>query len=85
LKLKIPGCSDAFGINGRKQSGYFFEASKYVFLVDCGPTSPLTINCPGFDSNRLDAILLSYLHGDHCTGLHFYLLTISIGARKPPG
>lgn len=59
MKLHILGCGDAFGSGGRNQSGYLFEASGYLFLVYCGPTSLLGLQRTRFDPTRLDAIVLS--------------------------
>jgi ribonuclease BN (tRNA processing enzyme) len=74
MKLHILGCGDAFGSGGRNQSGYLFEGSNCLFLVNCGPTLLLAMKRAGFDPNRLDAILLSHLHGDHCAGLPFFFI-----------
>jgi ribonuclease BN (tRNA processing enzyme) len=74
MKLYILGCGDAFGSGGRNQSGYLLEASDRLFLLDCGPTSLLTMKKLGFDSDRLDVILLSHLHGDHFAGLPFFFM-----------
>jgi ribonuclease BN (tRNA processing enzyme) len=74
MKLHILGCGDAFGSGGRNQSGYLIEASDRLFLLDCGPTSLLALKRAGFAPSRLDAILLSHLHGDHCGGLPFFFI-----------
>ena len=74
MKLYILGCGDAFGSGGRNQSGYLLEASDRLFLLDCGPTSLLAMKQLGFDSDRLDVILLSHLHGDHFAGLPFFFI-----------
>jgi ribonuclease BN (tRNA processing enzyme) len=74
MKLHILGCGDAFGSGGRNQSGYLIEASDRLFLLDCGPTTLLALKRAGFDPSRLDAVLLSHLHGDHCAGLPFLFI-----------
>jgi ribonuclease BN (tRNA processing enzyme) len=74
VKLHILGCGDAFGSGGRNNSGYLIEARDRLFLLDCGPTTLLTLKRAGFDSKRLDAIFLSHLHGDHCGGVPFFFL-----------
>lgn len=74
MKLHILGCGDAFGSGGRNNSGYLFEAKDRLFLLDCGPTTLLTLKRAGFDPKRLDAIFLSHLHGDHYGGVPFFLL-----------
>lgn len=74
MKLHILGCGDAFGSGGRHQSGYLVEASDRLFLLDCGPTTLLAMKRAGFDPRRLDAILLSHLHGDHFGGVPFFFI-----------
>lgn len=74
MKLHILGCGDAFGSGGRHQSGYLIEASDKLFLLDCGPTTLLAMKRAGFDPRRLDAIILSHLHGDHFGGVPFFFL-----------
>jgi len=74
MKLYILGCGDAFGSGGRHQSGYLFQASDRLFLLDCGPTTLLAMKRAGFDPRQLDIVFLSHLHGDHCAGLPFFFI-----------
>lgn len=74
MKLHILGCGDAFGSGGRNQSGYLVEAPDKLFLLDCGPTALLAMKRAGFAPRRLNTILLSHLHGDHCGGLPFFFI-----------
>src|SRR5688572_4685351 len=74
MKLHILGCGDAFGSGGRNQSGYLVEASDRMFLLDCGPTSLLAMKRAKIDPRRLDAIILSHLHGDHFGGIPFFFI-----------
>ena len=74
MKVHILGCGDAFGSGGRNQTGYLVEARGKLFLLDCGPTALLALKRAGFDPQRLDAILLSHLHGDHFGGVAFFFI-----------
>lgn len=82
MKLHVLGCGDAFGSGGRHQSGYLVEADDRLFLLDCGPTSLLAMKRAGIAPQRLDAILLSHLHGDHFGGIPFFLIEYLY--QKPP-
>ena len=72
MKLHILGCGDAFGSGGRNNSGYLVEVEERLFLLDCGPTTLLAMKRAGFSPERLDAVFLSHLHGDHYGGLPFF-------------
>lgn len=74
MRVHILGCGDAFGSGGRNQSGYLIEAEDRLFLLDCGPTTLLALKRAGFKPERLDAVFLSHLHGDHYGGLPFFFL-----------
>jgi ribonuclease BN (tRNA processing enzyme) len=74
MKLHILGCGDAFGSGGRNQSSYLIDAEDRLFLIDCGPTALLAMKKAGFDPRRLDAVILSHLHGDHFGGIPFFLI-----------
>lgn len=82
MRLHVLGCGDAFGSGGRNQSGYLIEASKRLFLLDCGPTTLLAMKRAGFDPRRLDVIFLSHLHGDHFGGVPFFFLEYLYGRPR---
>ena len=74
MKLHVLGCGDAFGSGGRNQSAYLVEAAERLVLLDCGATALVAMKRAGIDPRRLDAILVSHLHGDHFGGLPFFLI-----------
>lgn len=74
MRMHILGCGDAFGSGGRQQSAYLVETSDRLFLMDCGPTALLAMKRAGFDPFRLDAIIISHLHGDHFAGVPFFFI-----------
>jgi ribonuclease BN (tRNA processing enzyme) len=74
MKLHILGCGDAFGSGGRNQSAYLIESDGRLFLLDCGPTTLLAMKRAGFDPQKLDAIFLTHLHGDHFGGVPFFFI-----------
>lgn len=85
MKLHILGCGDAFGSGGRNQSGYLFESADRLFLLDCGPTTLLAMKRAGLDPCRLDAVILSHLHGDHFGGLPFFFIEyLYLNPRREP-
>jgi ribonuclease BN (tRNA processing enzyme) len=93
MKLTIAGSGDAFGSGGRLNTCFVLETAKATLLVDCGATALPGLKGQGIDPNRIDAIIISHLHGDHFGGLPFFLLDAQFLARRerplliagPPG
>ncbi len=70
----VLGAADAFCSGGHPQAAYLLEANGTAVMVDCGPTALLGLKQRGFDTARLDAVIISHFHGDHFGGLPFLLL-----------
>jgi len=93
MKLTIAGSGDAFGSGGRLNTCFFLETAKAALLVDCGASAMPALKAQGIDPNRIDAVVLSHLHGDHFGGLPFLLLDAQFSSRRetpltvtgPPG
>jgi ribonuclease BN (tRNA processing enzyme) len=74
VSVTVLGSGDAFASGGRAHSAYLVEAPGTTFLLDCGPTVLQSLKRARADSNRVDFVLLSHLHGDHFGGLPFLFL-----------
>lgn len=93
MKLTIVGSGDAFGSGGRGNTCFWLETAKATLLVDCGASAPPALKGLQLDPNRIDAIILSHLHGDHFGGIPFLLLDGQFLSRRekplliagPPG
>ena len=93
MKLTIVGCGDAFGSGGRMNTCFWLETAKGTVVVDFGASALPALKALKFDPNRIDAIVLTHLHGDHFGGLPFLLLDYQFLARRerplliagPPG
>ena len=93
MKLTIVGSGDAFGSGGRGNTCFWLETTRATLCVDFGASAPPALKARGLDPNRIDAIVLSHLHGDHFGGLPFLLLDFQFLTRRerplliagPPG
>jgi ribonuclease BN (tRNA processing enzyme) len=93
MKLTIVGSGDAFGSGGRFNTCFMVEAGERTVLLDFGASSLVALRAQSIDPNRIDAIVLSHLHGDHFGGLPFLLLDAQFLSRRtrplviagPPG
>jgi ribonuclease BN (tRNA processing enzyme) len=93
MKLTVVGCGDAFGSGGRLQTCYLVETGATRFLIDCGATALIGLSRLGIDPNSIPTIFISHLHGDHYTGLVWWLIhgqhvakrTVPLTVLGPPG
>lgn len=74
MRLTIVGSGDAFGSGGRFNTCFWVETEKATLMLDCGASSPVALKARGLEFGRVDAVILSHLHGDHFGGLVFFLL-----------
>ena len=93
MRLTVVGSGDAFGSGGRSNTCFFLETAKAALLVDCGASALPALKARVIEPNRIDAIVLSHLHGDHFGGIPFLLLDGQFLSRRekplliagPPG
>ena len=93
MNLTILGSGDAFGSGGRSNTCFWLETAKGTIVVDFGASALPALKALRLDPNRIDAIVLSHLHGDHFGGLPFLLLDAQFLSRRerpltvagPPG
>jgi ribonuclease BN (tRNA processing enzyme) len=81
VKLTVVGCSPAWTNAAGAHSGYLVEAGSGRILLDCGPgvLSRLRVREPW---PKLDAIVISHLHLDHCGDLVPWLWGHLLGPAK---
>jgi ribonuclease BN (tRNA processing enzyme) len=82
VKITFAGTGDAFGSGGRFNTCFVVEAPEICFAVDFGATSLNALKALDFLHNRIDAILLTHLHGDHCAGVPQLLMDAMLGAKR---
>src|SRR5262249_46609687 len=74
MRVTVLGSGDAFGAGGRFHSAYLTEAGGATFLLDCGPSILQAAKRLSWDLEKLDAVLLTHLHGDHFGGVPFLFM-----------
>lgn len=74
MRLTVVGSGDAFGSGGRLQTCYHVAARSGLFLIDCGATSMIGMQRLGLSPDDVRTIFVSHLHGDHFSGLVWWLL-----------
>lgn len=74
MRVTVLGSSDAFGSGGRLHTCFHVSAWGVEFLIDCGATALMGLERQGLDPNRISAIFITHLHGDHFAGLVWWLI-----------
>jgi len=93
MRLTIIGSGDAFGSGGRFNTCFHLAVGERRFLIDCGATTHTALRVRNIDSNTIDAVILSHLHGDHFGGIPFLMIDGQYLSRRerpllfagPPG
>ena len=84
MELRVLGCGDAFGSGARMQTSFLVSGAPRddAFLIDCGATTMIALEREGADPNLISTIYISHLHGDHFSGLIWFLLHAQHRARR---
>lgn len=85
MKFSVVGSGDAFGSGGRFQTCFHLSAGDWAGLIDCGATTLLGMSRMGLDPNAVSVIFISHLHGDHFSGLVWWMLHARhVAKRRSP-
>jgi ribonuclease BN (tRNA processing enzyme) len=82
VTVTFAGSGDAFGSGGRLNTCILVEGPDITFAIDFGASSLVALNALGIPHNRIDLILLTHLHGDHCGGVSSLLMDAMLGAKR---
>ena len=82
MQLTVVGCGDAFGSGGRLQTCFHVKSEETNFLVDCGATALIGLQQCKIDPNDVSTIFVSHLHGDHYSGLVWWMLHAQHVAKR---
>lgn len=82
MKLTILGSSSATPYLDRHPSSQLLTVNDHLYLIDCGEGTLFRLNNFGVKKNKIKAIFISHLHGDHYYGLMGLLTTMSMHEKK---
>ena len=82
--VKILGTSSATFSNERNQSSQALKAKNSYYIIDCGEGTQIQLKKNSIKTQKIDAIFISHLHGDHYLGLFGLLSTMSLNKREKP-
>lgn len=84
FKIHILGCGSALPTLRHNPSAQVVEIREKQFLVDCGEGTQLNMRRSKIGFNRLTAVFISHIHGDHCFGLIGMLSSFGLLGRTMP-
>lgn len=79
--ITILGCGAATPTQRLSPTAQFVSIHEHSFLIDCGEGTQTRIRQMGFKMQKIEAIFISHLHGDHFFGLIGLLSTFSLLGR----
>jgi ribonuclease BN (tRNA processing enzyme) len=82
MKITIVGSGDAFSSGGRAHTCVRLDTAAATVVVDFGSGAMTAWQKLGFDTNDIDAIVVSHLHGDHFGGIPALLLHAQFVAKR---
>lgn len=85
MRLTVLGSSAGVPVPARNVSAYALRfANGAIWMVDCGEATQHQMQRSGLRAARVERILLTHLHGDHCFGLWGMLAAIAVAGRREP-
>lgn len=84
FELHILGCGSALPTRRHLPSAQLLVAGGKQFLIDCGEGTQLQFRYTHLNFNKIQAIFISHLHGDHCFGLMGLISTMGMLGRHAP-
>lgn len=84
FKLYILGCGSALPTPRHYATSQIVELRGKLFMVDCGEGTQIQLRRSRIGFNKIRAVFISHLHGDHCFGLIGMISTFGLQGRTAP-
>ncbi|OHV08755.1 ribonuclease Z [Kushneria phosphatilytica] len=86
MRLRFTGSCAGVPSRQRNVSGLTLqpEHSRRWYLIDCGEGTQHQLMRMSLSLARLEAVLITHVHGDHCYGLPGLLASASMAGRRTP-
>lgn len=84
FKITILGCGSATPSLRHFTSSQVVDIRNKLFMVDCGEGTQIQLRRSRLPFNKINRILISHLHGDHCFGLIGMISSFALLGRTHP-
>jgi len=84
FEVLVLGSSSATPMYGRHPTAQLINIHDQLLLVDCGEGTQIQLSKMGVKANKIRAIFISHLHGDHYLGLAGLLSSMHLMGRRTP-
>jgi ribonuclease Z len=82
FQLTILGCNSAIPTKDRFTTSQLLKVANNAYLIDAGEGVQLRLAQFTRQSNKINQVFISHLHGDHILGLFGWLTSLSMRGRK---
>ncbi len=84
-RIVLLGTGNAFNSDARASQAVLVLRENGSFLIDCGPTIGYSMEKAAIDTNEIEKVFFTHLHGDHVAGWPFlYLRMLFLDGRTKP-
>lgn len=84
FKIHILGCGSALPTLQHNASSQIVEIRGKMFMVDCAEGTQIQLRRSKINFQRIQAVFISHMHGDHCFGLIGMISTFGLMGRTAP-
>ncbi len=84
FEVTILGNGSASPVPTRHQTGQVLNVREQYFLVDCGEGTQERLMRVGISPQKLNALFISHIHGDHIYGLMPLISGLGLAGKKTP-
>lgn len=84
FNVRILGCGSALPTLKHFSSSQIVEMRGKFFMIDCGEGTQIQVRRSRIYFNKISAVFISHLHGDHCFGLIGLISTFGMLGRSTP-
>ena len=84
FKIHILGCGSALPTSQHYCSSQVVQVHNRYYIIDCGEGCQIQLRRQHISFNKVQAVFITHLHGDHCFGLMGVISTFSLLGRTTP-